>query len=152
MEWFGQLAARLRRTRVVCGDWTRVLTPTVLRSHGVTGVVLDPPYAHEAEGKSRDGDLYVHDAPTISADARAWALAHGDDPSLRIVLCGYDGEHAMPETWRCEAWKAGGGYSNQRKGGTNDNARRERLWFSPHCLRPIESARHEDLPLFGGAR
>ena len=28
------------------------------------------------------------------------------------------------------SWKAAGGY------GTQANARRERIWFSPHCLDP----------------
>ena len=31
---------------------------------------------------------------------------------------------------------AKGGYSNAAKGGDNGNANRERLWFSPACLRP----------------
>jgi hypothetical protein len=128
--WFEALQRRLRRTRVVCGDWSRVLTPTVLRTTGVTGVVLDPPYSHDV----RDSDLYTHDDASLSASVRAWAREHGDDPALRIVLCGYEGEHEMPETWRCVAWKAGGGYGNQRNGGGNENARRERLWLSPHCL------------------
>ena len=145
LSWFAQLRARLRRTRVVCGDWSRVLTPTVLRSYGVTGVVLDPPYAHEV----RDPALYAHDDANISLAARAWAIEHGDDPKLRIVLCGYEGEHDMPGSWRCASWKAGGGYANQNKTSTNENRHRERLWFSPHCLRP---EKHHDLPLLRGLR
>lgn len=125
--------------RVCCGDWRRVLTPTVLRSTGATGILLDPPYAHDR----RDDDLYTHDGAEVSADVRAWAIEHGDDPALRIVLCGYEGEHAMPAGWRSVAWKAGGGYGNQRKGGGNENAHAERLWLSPHCLAPAP-----DLPLF----
>ncbi len=50
----------------------------------------------------------------------------------------------MPD-WECVPWKAKGGYGSQRKDGSNDNAHRERLWFSPHCLKPN---RHDDLPLF----
>jgi|GEM_PF-1579319 hypothetical protein len=30
-------------------------------------------------------------------------------------------------------WKARGGYGNQSG---NENCRRERIWFSPHCLQP----------------
>ena len=70
---------------------------------------------------------------------RAWALAHGDDPLLRIALCGYQGEHEMPESWTVVRWHAHGGYGNQGQGRGRTNAVRETLWFSPHCL---------DLPLF----
>jgi hypothetical protein len=65
---------------------------------------------------------------SVSADVRAWALAHGDDPRLRIVLAGYEGEHDMPASWRVASWRAKRGY------GTAGNNRRERLWLSPHCL------------------
>jgi hypothetical protein len=60
-----------------------------------TGVFLDPPYA--------DGNMrYSDDAgeKAVSKGVRAWALAHGDDPRLRIVLAGYEGEHCMPASWR----------------------------------------------------
>jgi hypothetical protein len=52
------------------------------------------------------------------------------------VLCGYEGEHAMPSTWRTIAWKAQGGMANQGTGRGRDNANRERIWCSPHCLEP----------------
>jgi DNA adenine methylase len=51
---FAELADRLRKVRVCCGDWTRVLGNSTLgigdgpgHSHGLSpcGVVLDPPYA-----------------------------------------------------------------------------------------------------------
>ncbi|SEU36903.1 DNA adenine methylase [Stigmatella erecta] len=136
LEWMEQLAARLRYVRVCCGDWKRVLTPAATTQIGVTAVLLDPPYAHDA---GRDPALYAHDAADVSREAREWALAHGKDPKLRIALCGYEGEHDMPPTWRCVAWKAAGGYSAAR--GNGANAERERVWFSPHCLR----ARQADL-------
>ena len=53
-------------------------------------------------------------------------------PLLRIALCGYEGEHNLPGSWECCAWKGGGGYGNQSG---NQNAHRERIWFSPHCLK-----------------
>ena len=82
----------------------------------------------------------------ISADVRAWAIEHGDDPKMRIALCGYEGEHAMPESWEACVGKTGGGhgYGGQDRGGYR-NKGRERIWFSPHCLKP-ESA----TPLLGG--
>lgn len=127
-DWMTRLADRLRRVRVCCGDWRRVLGPAATTCIGVTGVLLDPPYADTA---GRDPSLYAHDSLTVAHDGREWALANGDDPKLRIVLCGLEGEHDMPPTWRCIPWKAQGGY------GKNNNRHRERLWLSPHCL-PIE--------------
>ena len=61
------------------------------------------------------------------------ACAHGDDPQLRIALCGYTGEHALPATWECLEWKAKGGYGSQGNGTGRANSARERVWFSPHC-------------------
>jgi len=130
-DYFANLAARLRHVRVCCGDWSRVLgdSPTV-KLAPVTAIVLDPPYDTEA---NRQADIYTHDAQGISAAVREWALEHGDDPRLRIVLCGYEGEHDMPG-WSEVPWKAKGGYGSQGDGQGRDNAARERLWFSPHCL------------------
>jgi len=68
-------------------------------------------------------------------DPHHW-IEHGDDPELRIALCGYAGEHEMPATWTEHAWKAARGYSGEG----NNNRERERIWFSPHCL-PIEQQR-----------
>jgi DNA adenine methylase len=132
LAWFIALQDRLRHVRVCCGDWARVLGPAPTTCIGVTGVLLDPPYADTA---GRDPNLYAHDSLTVAHDVRAWAVAHGEDPKLRIALCGYEGEHEMPESWECVAWKAHGGFSGQRKGTANVNAGRERIWFSPHCLR-----------------
>jgi hypothetical protein len=129
-EWMRALCERLRYVRVCCGDWTRILGPTPTTGVGLTGVVLDPPYA--ADGRCED--VYACDDVNVSADVRKWALEHGEDPLLRVVLCGYAEEHDMPG-WTRVAWKAKGGYGNQRKDGTNDNAHRETIWFSPHCLK-----------------
>jgi len=131
LEWMRELSDRLRRVRVCCGDWKRVCGPSPTTKLGMTAVVLDPPYS---EGE-RDMDLYSCDSGTVAADVRAWAIAHGDDPLMRIVLCGYDSEHSMHNGWECVEWKANGGYASQGDG-SNDNAERETLWFSPHCLRP----------------
>jgi hypothetical protein len=131
LEWLLRLQERLRYTRVCCGDWSRVLGPAPTTCIGITGVLLDPPYADTA---SRTPDLYAEDCLSVAHAVREWAIKHGDDPKLRIALCGYEGEHQMPDTWECVAWKAHGGYGAKGKG--RDNAGRERIWFSPHCLRP----------------
>jgi len=89
----------------------------------------------------RDAFLYAEDVGGLSDRVREWALEHGDDPELRIALCGYAGEHKMPG-WTEHAWKAARGYAAEN----NENRERERIWFSPHCL-PIE----EQPSLFGVA-
>lgn len=130
LPWFSDLAARLRRVRVCCGDWSRVLTPAVTTSnHGIVGVFLDPPYSHA----ERDPSCYAADED-VSGAVRDWAIERGSDPGLRIVLAGYEGEHAMPSTWRVAEWKATGGYARGGDGRGAANRDRERLWFSPACL------------------
>jgi hypothetical protein len=57
-------------------------------------------------------------------------------PTCASHLCGYDGEHLMPESWECIAWKANGGYANRKKNTRGENnSRRERIWFSPACVK-----------------
>lgn len=126
------LSARLRRVRVCSGDWSRVCGPAPTYSNGLTGVFLDPPYAAAA---GRVSDLYSLDSLTVADDVRAWAVANGDNPLLRIALCGYDGEHVLPDSWACVPWIAQGGMGNKNANGYTNGAR-ERVWFSPHCLRP----------------
>jgi DNA adenine methylase len=132
LEYFEQLADRLRRVRVCSGDWSRVSGPTPTVKQGLTAVFLDPPYGITA---ARSAKLYAKDSLTVSREVRMWAIEHGDDPRMRLALCGYEGEHKMPKSWDVWAWKARGGYASQSAMHDNPNARRERIWFSPHCLR-----------------
>lgn len=129
--YFQALADRLRRVRVCCGDWRRVLTPAVTTWHGLTAVFLDPPYS-QAE---RDSGLYRVDEDCAVA-VREWAITNGDNPLLRIALCGYQSEHEMPPTWEVVRWKAHGGYGVQGNGRGRANRDRETVWFSPACLKP----------------
>ena len=126
------LAERLRRVRVACGDWSRVVTDGALSYGAMVGIFLDPPYSTEAH---RHLDLYSVDSGTVAHDVRRWAIANGDNPRYRIVLAGYLEEHAMPDSWRVMQWKAAGGYGNNSMTG-NANKHRECLWFSPNCLDP----------------
>lgn len=121
------LAERLARVRITCGDWTRVLTPSVIRAtagNREIGVFLDPPYATSSH-------LYASTTAGIDAQVRQWCLIAPSD--YRIVLAGYDNDHdeLCQHGWRKEAGRAGGGagYSVDPKAG-----RRERLWLSPACL------------------
>lgn len=127
IAWMQALAERLRRVRVCCGDWKRVLGPSVTTHIGATGVFLDPPYLATV----RSPDLYATEGADVAHAVREWAIEHGSDPKLRIALCGYEGEHVMPATWECVEWKAVGGYA--AAAGNTENASRERIWFSPHC-------------------
>ena len=150
VDWFRALQNRLRRVRVACGDWKRVLGNSVLgKGKNVGGrrpcaVFLDPPYSFEF----RDPYLYSEDDGKISAQVREWAIEHGDDPDLRIALCGYEGEHEMPPSWRKVAWKAARGYASE----DNENRKLERVWFSPHCLAPAQGSLFELAGKNGGAR
>lgn len=139
--WFQRLAARLRRVRILCGDFERVLSKSTLYVEGsnVAAVFLDPPYDHDM----RDGELYAHDDGEASTRAREWAIAHGDDPRLRIILAGLEGEHAMPASWCCVPWTGPAGL-----GRVSGNRHKERLWLSPHCL-ALETPRQASLT-FGG--
>ena len=83
----------------------------------------------------RQSGLYATDTD-VSAEVRHWCLENGDNLELRIALCGYSGEHEMPDTWEAVPWKAGGGYGSQGEGRGRENAGREVIWFSPACLRP----------------
>jgi hypothetical protein len=132
-EYLAMLAARLRGVRVCCGDWSRVCGPTPTVKQGLTGVFLDPPYTEQA---GRKNNLYARDDLDIGHAVRDWAVEWGEDKRMRIALCGYEGEYEMPESWECMEWKARGGYGSQGNGETNgrDNATKERIWYSPHCV------------------
>ena len=138
VDYFAELAARLRDVRVCCGDWSRVTTRGALSYGATVGVFLDPPYL----GDVRTADLYAVDDHAIAHDVREWCLTNGDDPRLRIVLAGYDAEHdhLMPDTWRRVRWSSNAAYSTTasaaRGDGNHENRGREVLWISPHCLNP----------------
>lgn len=135
LPWFDALSARLKRVRVCSGDWSRVCGKSPTYRNGLTGVFLDPPYADTAK---RDSDLYRIDSESVAHDVRKWAIENGENPKLRIALCGYDGEHIMPDSWKVSAWKTQGGYGNRAKVQTG-NKNKERIWYSPACLQPIDS-------------
>jgi len=124
-----RLSDRLRRVRVACGDWTRVVSSAVTDRHGLTAVFLDPPYAQGAMEYSAGGN---NDA-SISDAVRTWCIANGGNPQLRIAFCGYE-PLAMPAGWRALRWSAPKGYQNAENA---ENRHREIIWFSPHCLTPV---------------
>lgn len=133
-DWMQHLSDRLRRVRVCCGDWTRVLGRSSTELIGVTGVFLDPPYLADF----RDPSLYGTESGDVAHAVREWAIKNGKNKKLRIALCGYEGEHEMPGDWQCVAWKAAGGYA--AAAGNTENSAKERIWFSPHCERAEDQA------------
>lgn len=131
LDWLRALQARLHGAKVVCGDWTRVLGGNWRTANGVCAVFLDPPYS-----APRDMGIYHHDSASIAHMVRRWCVEHGDDPLYRIALCGYAGEHDDLEMldWSVWSWVAQGGYGNMADGIGRENRKKERVWFSPHCL------------------
>ena len=125
-EWMRALAARIRRVRIACGDWSRVVTPSVTYRHGVCGVLLDPPYPEGwAPDKTYSGSDIAADA--LWGDVVAWAEPAGERPDMRVVVCGYDGLWRPPAGWTVRRWTARKGYA------THDRHRDEVLWCSPRC-------------------
>lgn len=133
-HWFSELSSRLRNVRVCCGDWSRVCGSSVMFQNGTTGVFFDPPYGVD----DRD-DVYNEESREVAIDVRKYCAENGNNKLLRIALCGYSGEgHEDLERlgWTVHAWKAAGGYGSQGNRQGRENAGRERIWFSPHCLKP----------------
>ena len=123
-DWFAELSAKMDGVRVCCGDWSRVCSVGTMTRNGMCAVLLDPPYSLTAA-------VYAEDSTSVSGDVRKWCEANGGNPLLRIALCGHAGEgHEVLEAqgWTVSTWDKTGGYQ-----GADD---RERIWFSPACIRP----------------
>ena len=136
---FEEMSERLYNVRITCGDWKRVVKPSV--THGLKSpslVFLDPPYAREERH-----DTYAHESYTVAGEVEAWCKENDADEELMIVLAGYEGDYDLPSTWDMVPWKAHGGLSHFGEGQGKENARLERLWFSPSC-----STVHNVLDLF----
>ena len=128
VQYLNRLADRLARVRITCGDWKRVVQPSVTRAtagNSQRAIFLDPPYA-------TSGDLYAHGDTDgdLSAQVREWAATA--DPEIKVILCGYDDEHdeLLDHGWEKQDGRAGGGAGYSVR---SDNGRRERLWMSPSC-------------------
>lgn len=145
-RWMQYLSARLRHVRILNGDWSRACTSGALKSLAVrmgddhAGVFLDPPYAESA---GRDSTLYACEDLQVAHAAREWAIKAGKDPKYRIVFAGFEGEHGSAfedAGWTALEWyKIGflkGGMANTSGDKDQTQQARERLWMSPHCLRP----------------
>ena len=127
--WMRELHQRLRDVRVTCGDWGRVVKDSITTRHGLTAVFLDPPYTKGEMDYSAGGMGHG-----IADDVRAWCAENGNNPQLRIVLCGHAGEHdaLLAQGWHTRTWTAGGGYARTDEAIANRQS--ETIWCSPHCV------------------
>lgn len=130
---FEKLFERMVSVRILCGDWKRCFTEAMLKntSFHPVGIFLDPPYLENEA-------IYSENSQGIASEVEGWCKEHGDKKDVRIVLCGYEGDYDLPDTWNKIAWKAQGGYRNRQDEGTSRTD--ERLWFSPECLEPNQRA------------
>lgn len=133
-QWFRQLSERLRRVRVVCGEWSRVCGGNWQDYRGNCGIFFDPPYSAEA---GRDPSIYQEESLTVAHEVREWCRTRGNLKTYRIVLAGYIEEHEslIDEGWTVHRWSAHGGFANRGNGKTQGaiNRHKEALFFSPHC-------------------
>jgi len=129
--WFRQIAERLRNVAILCGDWRRAVDLFSAGKYGTTAILIDPPYPDY-------GYLYANGAQRpVWFDAARWAVERGDNPSVRIAVCGYwtpEADEMFPASWARFRWKAHGGLGNKRKSSVYENRYRECVWFSPHCV------------------
>jgi 16S rRNA G966 N2-methylase RsmD len=120
--------------RVTCGDFERVLGPSVTEIGSTNAVFLDPPYLTNEE-------IYGMAKGSPALRALEWCKANWNNPNLKIALCGYEGEFEIPSDWRVIAWKGAKGYADAEK---NKNRERERIWLSPACM-PLEERKQLSL-------
>lgn len=124
--WFRTLSERLRDVRVCCGDWSRVVSPSILEPASPSGpaaVFLDPPYA---------GSAGTYGVGEVAHDVLEWARENGS--KYRIALCCY-GELDLVG-WEFSRWASKGRGQKRTE---------ERIYYSPACV----SVSNGVLDLFG---
>jgi len=127
-SYIAELAERLKRVRVLCGDWKIVVSDGSLSSSKDVAVFLDPPYTKAV----RTNGLYTVD-DDVAAQVREWAIQHGE--KYKVALCGLEHEHNMPDSWYVESLTPIVSYGTSNKNTINAyNRHLERIWFSPKCI------------------
>ena len=140
LSWFKELSERLRRVRITCGDWRRVITPSVVERHGRAAVLFDPPYPEgwsvtdAYAGQTEHAEVIWQQVIDAAIDLNA--------RGVRVIVCGYAGLWQPPEGWTERKWIARKGYAAD--GG--ERQRREVLWCSPNCKDDVQQ-----MSLFGAA-
>lgn len=154
LVWFNYLSNRLRHTRILNGNWIRVCkkgaaeTLVVREGKGVVGFFLDPPYGDVGRATNLYGKT---ESLSVAEKVQQWCIENGNNEKYRIVYAGFDveGKDLEEAGWRVIEWfKPGGlkgGMGNTKKdkkeGEAGHQQHRERLWLSPHCLKPKKKAR-----------
>lgn len=144
-RWMRSLSDRLRFVRVCNGHWSRICnSDSTMTGIGLTGVFLDPPYRTRLQDGSVNRTAHIYstdktqDVGALCDEVQEWCLRWGSNKLVRVALCGLEGEYPEIERrWESHEWKSNGGYGNRSVG--NRNRHRERVWFSPHCLKATES-------------
>lgn len=132
LQEYTKLSERLKRTRIVTGDWKKVCTPGVsynnygVSKEGTTFVFLDPPY--NMNGRTK---VYKHD-DNVFKEVEDWCLAHQICPDLKVSVCGYQGDYNLPD-WEQLEWQTNGGFSSLGNNKGKENSKKECIWFSPSC-------------------
>lgn len=138
-QYFDKLATRLKETRITCGDWKRVVKDNILLHRTPVAVFLDPPYASPDRH-----DTYKHESYSVASEVEEWCFEYGDNPDIKIILAGYEGDYDLPPSWVSFPWKTMGGFGNitRTEGGMTQgkaNASKERLWINKTCLADHEN-------------
>ena len=133
-DWMRALHERMRDVRICCGDWSRMVSPVTIAQYTPTAIFLDPPYTVGNMDYAVGGT-----GGAVSTDVRKWCKENGDNPELRIVLCGYADEHdeLLQHGWWKKTWTARLGYGKSEEARANTAS--ETIWCSPHALKSTES-------------
>lgn len=122
-------ANRMRSVRVLHGSWDRCLNTHYGEfGGGIAAMFFDPPYLG-FESLYSDGS-----SKPVGAQVAEWCKAN-KRPSLRIALCGHDGDYDLPG-WEVVPWKRKRHVMGQRLSDEGQTIDRERIWFSPSCIKP----------------
>jgi len=135
MDWFKGLQERTKRVRVCCGDWKRIMSPSItynnkgLSPKDITAIFLDPPY--NLNGR----DKVYNNETNVFSEVLQWCKDNQDNKKLRIAVCGYEGDFDLSEDWEKYSWATNGGMANLGESRGKENAKKEVIYFSPNCLK-----------------
>lgn len=137
-ELFRQIRIRFENISCICEDIRELLESKnkgIVKGGGSYPrplfVFIDPPYLR--------GKKYTYYTEEKLNDwIQAWAIQHGDDPDIKIIVAGYTTDYWIPwpDDWQTIFWDAGTSYANTAKDTEKAYAGlgQECLWVSPSCL------------------
>ncbi len=93
---------------------------------------MGPILLHKPDALRAPFQKYATDGD-VAVDVARWAFEQGAERSMRIALCGHEGDYDLPRGWTTRNWVARKGYQvTDANGGHSGHL--ERVHFSPHCL------------------